>query len=79
MCRTWAGRKRGIVGGGQSLSKSRRMQVVQGDYFEMVEIGDIKELAVREKFGIQSWKTWCLLITWWKGRKQLHNALSSTQ
>ena len=57
MHRTWAGRKRGIVGGGYSLSKGRRMQVVQSDYFEMVEIGNIKEFAVREKFGIQSWKT----------------------
>ena len=31
--------------------------MVQSDYFEMVEIGNIKEFAVREKFGIQSWKT----------------------
>jgi len=48
---------------------------VQSDYFEMVEIGKIKELAVREKFGIQSWKTWCMLVTWWKGRK--HSCIMS--
>lgn len=69
MRRTWAGRKRGIVGGGYSLSESRRMQAVPSDYFEMGEIGKIKELAVREKFGIQSWKIWGALITWWKGKK----------
>lgn len=57
------------MGGGYSLSESKRMQVVQSDYFEIVGRENTKEAAVRDKFGIQSWKTWCILITCLKRRK----------
>lgn len=45
------------MGGGYRLSKGRRMQVVQSDYFEMLGKEDIRKIVVRDKFGTQSCKT----------------------
>lgn len=56
------------MGGGYSLSKSRKTQAVPSDYFEMGEIGKSKACSEREIWD-SILEDLGALITWRKGRK----------